>query len=329
MEIWVKSDPYRKELITFALERGISTFWLSPGHEEGVRKLGRVRVVSEDGDVVPGEDFELRKIECKEDVEEISTISNERMVYIEKYNREIIPLENLVALGKRIFVPVANLEDLRVSRGVLEKGVQGIVIEVSTLEEMGTLLKELGEEEISLKMKRGVIKDIQILGLGDRVCVDTCSLMAGPKGMLVGNSSSGYFLVSAENVHSEYVNERPFRVNAGAVHMYTLLPGGRTSYLSEVKGGSQILVVRSDGKCEVAWVGRAKIERRPLLLVIADIEGGEISAILQNAETIRLVTPGGEQVSVSDIVKGTEIACYTEEGGRHFGIKVEETIEEK
>src|SRR5690606_41389355 len=55
------------------------------------------------------------------------------------------------------------------------------------------------------------------LGMGDRVCVDTCSLLADGEGMLVGNTSSAFLLVHPETLENPYVAPRPFRVNAGAV----------------------------------------------------------------------------------------------------------------
>jgi 3-dehydroquinate synthase II len=78
-------------------------------------------------------------------------------------------------------------------------------------------------------------------------------------------------------------------------------------------------------------VGRSKVEKRPLLLVKARSEGREVSAILQNAETIRLVTPEGKPVSVVELVPGSQVlACLGEAGvGRHFGMAVEETIQER
>ena len=68
------------------------------------------------------------------------------------------------------------------------------------------------------------------------------------------------------------VAARPFRVNAGAVHAYVLLPEGKTKYLSELKAGDEVLVVRHDGATSVAYVGRNKIERRPLMLVEAEAQ---------------------------------------------------------
>ena len=90
-----------------------------------------------------------------------------------------------------------------------------------------------------------------------------------------------------------------------------------------------MLVVNYQGQSEVAYVGRSKVERRPLLLVSAVYKGKDVSLILQNAETIRLTQPTGQPVSITQLRKGTEVLAYIEEAGRHFGMKVDETIQEK
>jgi len=145
----------------------------------------------------------------------------------------------------------------------------------------------------------------------------------------VGNSSQALFLVHAENVDNPYVSQRPFRVNAGAVHAYVLVPGGKTRYLSELSAGDEVLAVRHNGQVEIAVVGRVKIEKRPLLLLSAEVQDRSLSTVLQNAETIRLTTPHGEPVSVVELKPGQEILVFLEEGGRHFGHKVEESILEQ
>jgi 3-dehydroquinate synthase II len=76
-------------------------------------------------------------------------------------------------------------------------------------------------------------------------------------------------------------------------------------------------------------VGRAKVERRPLVLVEAEGNGQPFSIILQNAETIRLTAPSGEAVSLVDLKEGDEVLVCREEAGRHFGVKIDETIVEK
>jgi 3-dehydroquinate synthase II len=149
------------------------------------------------------------------------------------------------------------------------------------------------------------------------------------EGMLVGSQSNGLFLVHSETLESEYVASRPFRVNAGAVHAYTLLPNGKTTYLSELKAGDEVLAVDSKGNTRNMIVGRCKIEKRPLLLIEARKDNVKLSTLVQNAETINLVDEKGKAVSVTKLKTGDRILAFLEEGGRHFGMKIKETIEEK
>jgi 3-dehydroquinate synthase II len=90
-----------------------------------------------------------------------------------------------------------------------------------------------------------------------------------------------------------------------------------------------VMVVNFEGTSYPAVVGRAKVERRPLVLVEAEESGHTISIILQNAETIRLTAPSGEAVSLVDLKEGSEVLVYREDVGRHFGVKIDETITEK
>ena len=54
-----------------------------------------------------------------------------------------------------------------------------------------------------------------------------------------------------------------------------------------------------------------------------------ISLVLQNAETIRLVNPDGKAVSVTSLKSGDKVLAHIEKAGRHFGMKVEETLIER
>lgn len=121
---------------------------------------------------------------------------------------------------------------------------------------------------------------------------------------------------------------RPFRVNAGAVHEYCMVPGGGTKYLSELKAGDRVLAVDRSGKTRVVAVGRCKIEVRPFLLVEATDGRRTYNVVLQNAETIKVVTPEGAK-SVTTVVKGDKILAHLTTGGRHFGMAIDETITEK
>ena len=54
-----------------------------------------------------------------------------------------------------------------------------------------------------------------------------------------------------------------------------------------------MVVADASGCMKDAIVGRVKIEQRPLLLVEAEAEGSKVSLVLQNAETVRLVSEDG------------------------------------
>ena len=66
-------------------------------------------------------------------------------------------------------------------------------------------------------------------------------------------------------MESQYINSRPFRVNAGAVHAYVQAPNGKTAYLSELRSGSEVLVADAAGRTRTAVVGRCKVEVRPMV----------------------------------------------------------------
>jgi 3-dehydroquinate synthase II len=66
-----------------------------------------------------------------------------------------------------------------------------------------------------------------------------------------------------------------------------------------------------------------------MMLVEAAYKGKALSLVMQNAETIRLTKPGGEPVSITRLEPGDRVLAYLEEAGRHFGVKIDETIVEK
>ena len=328
-KIWVKAIPWKKEIAMAALECGADALWIPPGMRQEVRKIGIIPIVSEDGDILLGRDVVVKEVREKKDEEEIITLSLSKKVVVRDGDWKIIPLENLLSRTNNLFVEINDLKEGQTALGILEKGVDGVVIDnpdPNTVRNMIQALKR-GKEKIGLL--RAEIRQIEPLGMGDRVCIDICSSMTLGEGMLVGNSSQALFLVHSESVENPFVNTRPFRVNAGPVHAYILMANGQTQYLSEVKSGDQVMVVNFEGTSYPAVVGRAKVERRPLVLVEAEENGQDISVILQNAETIRLTQPNGQAVSLIDLKSGSEVLTYREGWARHFGVQIDETIIER
>lgn len=254
----------------------------------------------------------------------------ERLLLIKTSDWKVIPLENLVAKrGKGLLAWVRSATEAKIALEIMEHGVNGIVLDTSDLSEIKRTAAAIRQQGERLKLVEATIKSVRPLGMGDRVCVDTITNMKPGQGMLIGNSSSGMLLVHAENVETPYCATRPFRVNAGAVHAYIRVPDGKTAYLADVSIGDAVLIIDHKGTSEVGFVGRSKVEKRPMMLVEAAYKGKPVSLVMQNAETIRLTKPGGEPVSITHLKVGDRVLSYLEEAGRHFGVKIDETIVEK
>ena len=328
-QLWVKVDPYKKKLVTTALESGADAVWVPAGRTADVKALGLIKVVAPDGDLVPGQDIQEVSVTSTNQEAEVVRLAKSGPVVVNTPDWTVIPLENLVAQCDNLFVEVSDADSARTFLGVLEKGVDGLVVvsdDPSVIKGIARLVKE-ASPPVPLEVAR--VTSLKPLGMGDRVCVDTCCNLGLGEGMLVGNAAGALFLVHAESLENPYVAPRPFRVNAGPVHAYIRVPGNKTKYLGELAAGDEVVVVGHDGHSRSAVVGRAKVESRPLMLVAAEAGGREISTILQNAETIRLTQPGGEAVSIVSLKPGDEVLVALESGARHFGHKIQEAITEK
>lgn len=275
------------------------------------------------------------KVLSNADIEKILDSAKKGLdfVIVEVKDWKIIPLENIIAkLHKshtKIFAMAKEPEEVRKMFSILEIGVDGVIFETSSISEVREALVYLGSGSFDLQTAK--IIDIKGVGDGERVCVDTASMLHRGEGMLIGSRANFLFLVHNESVGSSFTSPRPFRVNAGAVHCYTLSPDGTTRYLSELETGSEVLILDSKGKARRATVGRSKIERRPMLMIKAQI-GDEVGGIIaQDAETIRFVKPNGHLVSVTHLKKGDSVLVYSKPAtGRHFGMEVsDEYILEK
>ena len=357
----------KKARITTGMESGVDIILASGSDVELIKSLGKIQVATpgKDGDIeVVGYDGEgdgtlpfPYDVEKSKDLNIIQNSEKKTAAYVKIYSKEyeefatflgrhadyllmtgvdwkIIPFENIIAdlqgVEVGLIAEVTSLEDAELAIEILETGVDGVLIDTDDVNEIKKItqaVKDVGK--LKFDLKAGTITALSNVGLGDRVCVDTCSLMEIGEGMLVGSTSQGFLLIHSESEESEYVASRPFRVNAGAVHSYIKI-GNKTKYLSELKSGDMVSIVDSrDGSVSDSVVGRVKIESRPMTYIEAKYEGRVASAILQNAETIKLVTKEGKPVSITNLKEGDEILLHIDEGARHFGMKIEETIIEK
>ena len=355
-ELWIKVNPLlsrreKKELIESTSDF-CSTYIIDQTDEKLARQAGaKIMVFPEKGDILlvnKIEDIfpakERQKTTCiiatvssRDDEEKVVKAAGAFADYvvIKCPDWKVIPLENLIAKahGKsKLLAWVSDVQGAKLAVEALELGVDGVVTELSDVTEIERIYQELKKVTTRPIEKEAVkritlvpakVVELRPIGSGSRVCVDTCDSMTDGEGMLVGCQSSSLFLIQAEVYESPYVNPRPFRVNAGPLAHYVLIPGMKTKYLSELKAGDEVLIVDRQGKNRTTNVCRIKIEWRPLILIEAECEGKMVKAIVQNAETIRVVTKEDHK-SIAELHPGDEVLVHYEEGGRHFGTLVKE-----
>jgi 3-dehydroquinate synthase II len=329
-KLWVSAVPYNKEVVISALESGAEAVVLPDGKSQTVREFGKIKTVEKNGDIKPGVDVEFIDIKGKADEDKAAAVPAEKIVVLRMLDWTIIPIENLLAKrGKGIMVQVETSEQAKLMVEILEKGVDGVVLNTTDINEIKKTAEIIHRISEKIALVTATITNTKQLGMGDRACLDTCTQMGLGEGILVGNTAAGFFLVHSESIENPYVAARPFRVNAGAVHAYTLVAGGKTKYLADLKAGDDVLLVNSGGTSQPAYLGRNKIEKRPMMLIEAEAEGAPISLVMQNAETIRLVNPDGGAVSVTTLKPGDKVLGHIEKAGRHFGMQVDETLIER
>ncbi|MBY9002601.1 MAG: 3-dehydroquinate synthase II [Candidatus Lokiarchaeota archaeon] len=254
---------------------------------------------------------------------------------------KVIPYENLIAAmhstDTKLIAEVCSIKEAELMLNVLEMGVDGILYTPKDADELEEL-KKITKSSVKINLTTAKVMDIQNISESARVCVDTTSLLEIGEGMLIGSTAKGFVLIHAEVFDTKFISSRPFRVNAGDVSAYILVPssgsqGYRTKYLSELKGGDQVLIINTDGLTRVVTVARVKIEIRPMLRfeLVSSVDNSPVimSVICQNAETIRLVDKNGKAISVVSVKEGDEILVHIGPGATHFGVPLKEKIIEK
>ncbi|MEU8622491.1 3-dehydroquinate synthase II [Streptomyces sp. NPDC048623] len=245
-----------------------------------------------------------------------------------------IPLEIVIAAADkapgRLICEAGDLEEAGIIVDVLEKGSDGLLYGPKDANEVFGLVGLLGGKTPDLDLTTLTVESIEHNGLGDRVCVDTCTHFGKDEGILIGSYATGFILGVSETHPLPYMPTRPFRVNAGALHSYVLGEDNRTNYLSELKAGSTILGVTADGRTRRIVVGRVKLESRPLLTIRAvSPDGVEVSLTVQDDWHVRVLGPGAKVLNVTELKAGDQLLGYIATDKRHVGWPVAEFCIEK
>jgi 3-amino-4-hydroxybenzoic acid synthase len=235
-----------------------------------------------------------------------------------------IPLEIVLAAADKapgqLITVCADLEEASIVVDVLERGSEGVLLAPRTADDVFALTRLLSGTSPRLELTTLTVDRIEHHGLGDRVCVDTCTHFREDEGILVGSYSTGFVLCCSETHPLPYMPTRPFRVNAGALHSYVLGPGNRTNYLSELGSGSTVLAVDSDGRTRRVV---------PLLTITAHSgDGVVVSLTVQDDWHVRVLGPGAKVRNVTELQNGDELLGYLATDQRHVGIPIGEFCRE-
>jgi 3-amino-4-hydroxybenzoic acid synthase len=245
-----------------------------------------------------------------------------------------IPLEIVIAAAARSegsLVTVAqDTEEAEIIFGVLEHGSDGVLMAPAGVGD-ATALRRAAETDVpDLELVELEVTATAHVGMGDRACVDTATYFREDEGILVGSHSKGMILCVSETHPLPYMPTRPFRVNAGAIHSYTLGQDERTNYLSELKAGSKVTAVDIHGRTRLVTVGRVKIESRPLISIDAvGPDGRTANLILQDDWHVRVLGPGGTVLNSTELKPGDKVLGHLPVADRHVGYPINEFCLEK
>lgn len=245
-----------------------------------------------------------------------------------------IPLEIVLAAASgsegSIITRVADVEEAQIVIGVLEHGSEGVMMAPRKVGDATALKAAAADQTPDVELVELVVTSTSHVGMGERACVDTCTYFGTDEGMLVGSHSKGMILCVSETHPLPYMPTRPFRVNAGAIHSYTLAGDGRTNYLSELHAGSKVAAVDVKGRTRMVTVGRVKIETRPLRAIDAvGPDGTAVNLILQDDWHVRVLGPGGAVLNCTELRPGDRVLGHLPVADRHVGYAIDEFCLEK
>ncbi|YAL83262.1 3-dehydroquinate synthase II family protein [Dermacoccaceae bacterium W4C1] len=275
------------------------------------------------------------------DVEDAATLqvacdaaASENLTVIRFRDPTKIPLEIVLAAAASadgaVVTMAHDVEEADIIYGVLEHGSDGVLMPARRVGDATALRAVATAAPEPVKLAELRVTRTRHVGMGERACVDTCTYLGKDEGILVGSTSKGMMLCVSETHPLPYMPTRPFRVNAGAIHSYTIGENGRTRYLSELVAGDRVTAVRTDGSTRLVTVGRVKIESRPLISVDAESsDGRRANLILQHDWHVRVLGPNAEVLNSTELREGHLILGHLPEADRHVGYPIQEFCREQ
>ncbi|KAJ6753169.1 3-DEHYDROQUINATE SYNTHASE [Salix koriyanagi] len=194
--IWTES----KQVMTAAVERGWNTFIFLSNHRQLAIDWSSIALIYplfiEEGEVLDGENKRVATIFEVSTPQELQQIQPENgqaeNVVINLLDWQIIPAENIVATfqgsRKTVLAISKNHSEAQIFLEALEHGLGGVVLKVEDVEAV-IKLKEYfdrrNEATNLISLTKATVTRVQAAGMGDRICVDLCSLMKPGEGLLV------------------------------------------------------------------------------------------------------------------------------------------------
>ncbi len=106
----------------------------------------------------------------------------------------------------KVIASCSSLDEAKLFATTLETGVDGVAITISDPSKLGQFSTLTRSDVANVELAEATVRAVRPVSVGDRVCVDTCSMLAIGEGMLVGSQSACLFLVQSESMDSHYVS---------------------------------------------------------------------------------------------------------------------------
>ncbi len=301
------------------------------GCAASARELGRVVTACAEGDLREGTDFRVTRMEGKEDEARIADSPPDAVWVVFPRDREIIPLENLVAWGRRILVVARTPADVSLYRGVLEKGVYGLVLDCPG---------SRGDAGAGRRRPReggGRSAGSRAGGRG-RPSRDGRPRLRGHVHLDRGEPRDAGRERERGDV-PRVRRERPEPVCPSAAVPRQrgrgpfLLPRPRGPHRLSLRAGRRVRECSSSttpgGERRRGSAGRRWSGARWCWSAPSALPGTSIRSSCRTPRRSGSWGRGASRTSIARIAAGDEVLLLEERAGRHFGVAVEETIREK